>query len=72
MYHLTYAEILLRKGWPEAAIAEAKRAIQFNGDMTKAYLLMAKAYESKQDASRAILFRSMAEKEIGKQRQSEK
>jgi len=65
-YHLTYAEILLRKGWPDAAIAEAKRAIQDRGDAAKAYSLMAKSYELKHDSKSAVLYRSMAEREMKK------
>ena len=62
-YHLTYAVILLHKEWPDAAIAEARRAIQFKGDAANAYSLIARSYELKQDANSAILYKAMADGE---------
>jgi protein O-mannosyl-transferase len=63
-YHLTYSAILLRKGWPDAAIAEAKRTIECKGDLATAYLLMADAYTLKKDPASAVLCRKRAEAEM--------
>jgi len=62
-YHLTYSAVLLRKGWPDAAIAEAKRAITWRGDTTRAYLLIAEAYDLKKDKAAAALYREKGAEE---------
>ena len=62
-YHLTYATILLKKGWPDAAIAEANRALDRHGDQVQARLLIAKAYDAKHDPVSAARFRNGAGRE---------
>ena len=60
-YHLTYAEIMLRKRWPDAAIAEAKRAIEGRGDQKRAYELLAAAYAEKKDVMSAAYYGKWAQ-----------
>jgi len=64
MYHLTYSAILIRKGWPNAAIAEAKRGIRYQGDLVYAYLLLADAYALKNDPTSADHYKKLAMTEL--------
>lgn len=60
-YHLTYSSILLKKGWPDAAIKEAERALLYKGDPFRANFQMAKAYELKNDPVSAAYYQKRAE-----------
>lgn len=64
MYHLTYSAILNRKGWPNAAIAEAKRGIRYQSDLVYAYLLLADAYTLKNDPPLAAHYKKLAIAEL--------
>lgn len=63
-YHLTYSAILIRKGWPDAAIAEAKRGIRYQGELVYAYLLLADAYTLKNDPPSATHYKKLAKAEL--------
>ncbi len=64
-FHLTYSEILLKKGQPEAAIKAALQALKANPSLVDAYKYIADAFALKKNSLAEDHFRKLSKKAIG-------
>ena len=60
LYHVNYAEILLKQGDPDAAIREARRALEMRENVNKACEIIADAYKQKKNEYVSAHFAKLA------------
>jgi protein O-mannosyl-transferase len=60
-YHAILARILLRRGYPDDAIREAKISLRLNGSQAEPYTLLADAFKLKKNFETALHFQKVAD-----------